>query len=62
MTGHERHMAEHGRGKSRDSGDPEEAESAVADAIESAVGDPSSIEEEVLLEAAEVERAQHGKG
>lgn len=54
------HGSQHG--KLADAGDLEDAEAAVADAIESEVGEPSSIEQEALLEAAEVHKAQHGKG
>ncbi len=58
MSGHEQHREEHqGFG---DPSDLERAEKAVADAIEGAIDVPASIEEQALLEAAEIEEIEAG--
>lgn len=57
MAVHERHRGEHGPADSET--DLDAAEKAVADAIEEAVDVPSSIEEQAMLEAAEIEEIEN---
>lgn len=56
MMGHEAHLGEHGAATG--DMDHEAAEKAVADAIERSVDIPTSIEEQGLLEAAEIEEIE----
>ncbi|MBT8202086.1 MAG: hypothetical protein HKN74_05495 [Acidimicrobiia bacterium] len=45
----------------RDRSELEKAEKHVADDIEAAIHQPSSIEEEAMLEAAEIEEVESGE-
>lgn len=56
MTAHEPHIHTHGAASSPT--DAAAAEKAVADAIEDAIGVPASIEEQALLDAAEIEEIE----
>ena len=60
MTDHERHAAEHEPATYISPATPESAEKAVADAIEEAVDVPASIEEQAMLDAAELEEIEAG--
>ena len=58
MTGHEPHIEEHDAADAAAAQDLAAAEKTVADAIEEAVDVPSSIEEQALLDAAELEEIE----
>jgi hypothetical protein len=60
MSGHEPHIAEHGLAEGQAGADGANPEKAVADAIERAIDVPASIEEQQLLDAAELEELESG--